>query len=310
MKRYVLVYNPISGNAAFRGQLDGMIEAFQRRDAMLIPYRTRLFDTRMGDFFREARPDGVLSAGGDGTLNEVVNVILRESLPLPVGIIGSGTSNDFATYLGVKRDAEAYFDRIVSGVTRPADVGRANGRYFINVASAGALASVAHEADVRLKHAIGKTAYYLRGLGKLLKLRPFRLSVTADGASYEEDAYLFVIVNSSVAAGMKRVAARAEIDDGKLDMIVVRACGMPDFMALAKRVVSGTVSPEDKHLLYVQAERFTVRAGSPVESDLDGERGPALPLTVETVKRAIRVYAMQDGTAKEGEHGGGESSRL
>lgn len=294
MKKYVLVYNPVSGHATFRGQLDSIIEAFQRRDAMLMPYRTRLGDTRMADFFREAAPDGIMAAGGDGTLNEVVNTLLSAGLDVPVGILGEGTSNDFATYLGVNRDLEAYFDCVADDITRPVDVGRANGRYFVNVASAGMLTSVAHEVNVRLKHAMGKTAYYLRGLGEIPKLHTLHLHITADGVTYEEAAFLFVVVNSSVAGSMQNVATRARIDDGKLDLLVVRSCGVTEFMTLAKNVVSGQVRPDDKNVLYVQAASFDIRADEPAESDLDGERGPSLPLHIETFGRAVRFYTMPD----------------
>ena len=292
MKKYVLVYNPVSGNATFRGQLDLIIEAFRRRDAMLIPYRTQLADTRMADFFRETAVDGIVAAGGDGTLNEVVHTLLSAGIDLPVGILGKGTSNDFATYLGVNRDMEAYFDCIADDITRPVDVGRANGRYFVNVASAGMLTSVAHEVNIRLKHAIGKMAYYLRGLGEIPKLHTLHLHITADGETYETAAYLFVVVNSSVAGSMQNVAARARIDDGKLDLLVVRSCGITEFMTLAKDVVAGRVRPDDKNVLYVQAASFDIRADEPAESDLDGERGPALPLQIETFKRAVRFYTM------------------
>ena len=294
MKRYVLVYNPVSGHATFRQRLDGIIEAFQRRQTMLIPYRTSLGDTKMGDFIREAAPEGILAAGGDGTLHEVVNVLMREKLSLPVGIIGSGTSNDFATYLGVNSDLEAYFDCIVDDISRPVDVGCANGEYFINVASAGALTSVAHEVNVRLKHAMGKMAYYLRGIGEIPKLHKLHLHIKADGEEYETGAYLFVIVNSSVAGSMQNVAAKAEIDDGKLDLLVVKDTGITEFMALAKDVVSGTIKPGEKNILYVQAKSFVVESDTPAESDLDGERGPALPLSVDTVKRALRIYTMAE----------------
>ncbi len=299
MKRFVLVYNPVSGHATFRQRLDGIIEAFQRRGTMLIPYRTSLGDTRMGDFIREAGAEGVLAAGGDGTLHEVVNVLMREKLSLPIGIIGSGTSNDFATYLGVNSDTEAYFDCIVDDISRPVDVGCANGEYFINVASAGALTSVAHEVNVRLKHAMGKMAYYLRGIGEIPKLHRLHLRIRADGSEFETGAYLFVIVNSSVAGSMHNVAAKAEIDDGKLDLLVVKDTGIAEFMALARDVVSGTLKLGDKNLLYLQASSFVVESDEPAESDLDGEKGPALPLTVVTVKRAVRIYTM----AEQGKNG-------
>ncbi|MBP5200189.1 MAG: YegS/Rv2252/BmrU family lipid kinase [Schwartzia sp.] len=292
MKKFVLVYNPVSGHATFRQRLDGMIEAFQRRRTMLIPYRTSLGDTEMGNFIREAAPEGILVAGGDGTLHEAVNVLMRENLSLPIAIIGSGTSNDFATYLGVNHDLEAYFDCIVDDISRPVDVGCANGEYFINVASAGALTSVAHEVNVRLKHAMGKMAYYLRGIGEIPKLHKLHLHIKADGAEIETGAYLFVIVNSSVAGSMQNVAVDAEIDDGKLDLLVAKDASLTEFMALAKDVVSGTIKPDEKNLLHIQAKSFVVEADEPAESDLDGERGPALPLRVDTIKHAVRIYTM------------------
>ena len=238
-----------------------------------------------------------MAAGGDGTLHEVVNVLMREKFSFPVGIIGSGTSNDFATYLGVNNDLEAYFDCIVDDVSRAVDVGCANGEYFINVASAGALTSVAHEVDVRLKHAMGKMAYYLRGLGEIPKLHTLHLHIEADGEKINTGAYLFVIVNSSVAGSMQNVAADAKIDDGKLDLLVAKDSGITEFMALAKDVVSGNIKPDEKNLLHIQAKSFVVVADEPAESDLDGERGPALPLRVDTIQRAIRIYTMTEGEA-------------
>ena len=77
MKKFVLIYNPVSGKAAFKSRLDNILEAFQQRDCMLIIYRTKKDNSGLGDFIREADPDGLLAAGGDGTLHEVVNLLMR-----------------------------------------------------------------------------------------------------------------------------------------------------------------------------------------------------------------------------------------
>ncbi|MBQ7515971.1 MAG: YegS/Rv2252/BmrU family lipid kinase [Schwartzia sp.] len=291
MKRFVLIYNPISGHAALRQKLDYMIDAVLSRGAMVIPYRTRLNDTGMADFLREAAPDGVIAAGGDGTLREVAGVLLREKLDLPLGLIGSGTSNDFVSHLGVNRDMEAYFDRIVAGETAFCDIGLANGRYFVNVASAGVLTSVAHEVNVQFKHALGKAAYYLRGIGEIPRFHTLGLHIEADGKSYDERAYFFVICNSTVAGGIKNAAPLASIDDGRLDFVAVKDCSMAEFLSLAAAVAAGTVRPDDRHILYLQAAHIRVSADEEAESDLDGERGPMLPLDVSVIPRALRLFA-------------------
>lgn len=290
MKKFVLVYNPISGHATFRRKLDPIIEAFQQRSCMLIPYRTQLDDSALPEFLREAAPDGVLAAGGDGTLHEVVNVLLKNDMKLPVGIIGSGTSNDFASYLQVKDDLEGYIAHIAEGRTRPIDIGQVNDGYFVNVASAGMLTSVAHEVDVRLKHAMGKVAYYLRGLGELPRFRPLKLHIEADGQVYDEAAFLFVVVNSDIVGSIKHAAAKAQVDDGMLDLLLVRQCSLPELMAFTAELVAGRMKPDAKHLLYVQAKSFVIQSSEALESDVDGERGPQLPLTINTLPRALDVF--------------------
>ena len=107
MRKFVLFYNPVSGSAAFKGKLDMMVEAFQRRGALLIPYRTKAGGNEgLIDFVREVLPHGIIAAGGDGTVHEAANLIMKGRLNLPLGIIGSGTSNDFATYLQINEDID------------------------------------------------------------------------------------------------------------------------------------------------------------------------------------------------------------
>ena len=291
MKKFVLIYNPVSGKAAFKSRLDNILEAFQQRDCMLIIYRTKKDNSGLGDFIREADPDGLLAAGGDGTLHEVVNLLMREQIELPVAILPSGTSNDFATYLGVDADQEAYFDHIAAGRTRKVDLGLVGSEYFVNVASAGMVTSIAHEVDVRLKNVMGKMAYYLRGLSTLPQFHPLELSIQADGEQvFDGRAFLFVIVNSGVVGSFKNAAVAAKVDDGKLDMLIVKYCSMPEIMALTAEILAGRDISRQKNVVYIQASSFAVSAAEDIESDLDGELGPKLPLTVETVYKAIDMY--------------------
>lgn len=287
----MLFYNPVSGHAAFKNKLDWIVEAFQRRGILVVFYRTR----REGNeafipFVREVNPDGLLVAGGDGTVHELVNLMMKGNLDLPLGIIGSGTSNDFATYLGVNTDLEAYLDTIASGRTRRVDLGLMDGTYFINVASGGAMACIAHEVNARIKNSLGKMAYYLKGIGDLPKFRYFPLKIEADGAHYELETFLFVIINSPVVGSMKNVANGVAVDDGKLDLLSIGKCSIPKLMSITADLIAGKPVSEREDVLHVQAKHFHIESGIPVESDIDGECGPMLPLTIETVPRAVAIY--------------------
>ena len=287
----MLFYNPVSGHAAFKNKLDWIVEAFQRRGILVVFYRTR----REGNeafipFVQEIQPDGLLVAGGDGTVHEIVNLMMKGNLDLPLGIIGSGTSNDFATYLGVNTDLEAYLDTIASGRTRRVDLGRMDGTYFINVASGGAMACIAHEVNARIKNSLGKMAYYLKGIGELPKFRYFPLKIEADGAHYELETFLFVIINSPVVGSMKNVANGVAVDDGKLDLLSIGKCSIPKLMSITADLIAGKPVSEREDVLHVQAKHFRIESGIPVESDIDGECGPMLPLTIETVPRAVAIY--------------------
>ena len=287
----MLFYNPVSGHAAFKNKLDWIVEAFQRRGILVVFYRTR----REGNeafipFVREVNPDGLLVAGGDGTVHEIVNLMMKGNLDLPLGIIGSGTSNDFATYLGVNTDLEAYLDTIAAGRTRRVDLGLMDGTYFINVASGGAIACIAHEVNARIKNSLGKMAYYLKGIGELPKFRYFPLKIEADGVHYELETFLFVIINSPVVGSMKNVANGVAVDDGKLDLLSIGKCSIPKLMSITADLIAGKPVSEREDVLHVQAKHFRIESGIPVESDIDGECGPMLPLTIETVPRAVAIY--------------------
>ena len=290
MKRFGLAYNPVSGHAALKRKLDWIIKEFQKRDCIIIPYRTLRHNHHFAAFVREVQPDGIIAAGGDGTVHEIVNLVVKNDLHLPVGIIGSGTSNDFATYLHINDDYDAYFDAIAAGSTRPVDLGKVDDEYFINVASAGVMTGIAHEVPPRLKNALGKLAYYLRGIGELPKMRAAHFRIEADGTPHEFDAFLFLVVNSATVASFKNVLPCAEIDDGKLDFLAVKKTNVAQVMRLSTDLFAGRPVFDLPSIFHVQASRFTVTADAELSGDLDGEAGPMLPMEITTAPRAVEIY--------------------
>ena len=291
MKKILLVYNPVSGHAAFKNKLDSVIENFQRREIFLSVYRTRAEDnSAFADCVKIFQPEGIIAAGGDGTLHAVINWLKKNSLALPVGVFGSGTSNDFAAHLNL--DDEKIFDAVAENRTRPVDLGLVNGKdFFVNVASAGIFTSIAHEVNSRLKNFLGKSAYYLRGLGELKNFKSVPLEISADGKNFSVDAFLFLVLNSPSVAGFKKISDTAKIDDGKLDLLALKKCSAAALIALAKKILAGESIQADENIFSVQAETFEIKSSAALVSDLDGEVGNVLPLKIETLRHAINFYA-------------------
>lgn len=290
MKKILLAYNPVSGHAAFKNRLDNVIEQFQRRGIFLSIYRTCADDnSSFAECVKLSGAEGVIAAGGDGTLHAVINWLKHNAIDLPVGVIGSGTSNDFAANLQLNE--EKVIDAVAEGRTRPVDLGLVNGaEYFINVTSAGVFTSIAHEVDSRLKNFLGKSAYYLRGFSELKNFRTVPLEIVADGQKFSIDAFLFLALNSSCVAGFKKIADTAQIDDGKLDLLALKKCSVSNLVTLAKKILAGESIQGDDNILSLQAAQIEISSSAELTSDLDGEAGSALPLKIETLRHALNFF--------------------
>ena len=130
----------------------------------------------------------------------------------------------------------------------------------------------------------------MNGLKEIPKLKSMPLTVVADGKKHELDAFLFVILNSGVVGSMKNVAAKAKIDDGKLDFLAMKKTTAAELMKTTADLIAGKPVDDAPNILHIAAEKFTVAAPGNIVSDLDGEKGPILPIEAVAVRRALDVY--------------------
>jgi diacylglycerol kinase (ATP) len=279
MKRARLIYNPSSGREEIRRLLPDILNRLDLAGIETSCHAT----TGEGDATREAADavyrgyDIIIAAGGDGTLNEVVNGMAgKENLP-PLGVFPLGTTNDFARAMGISRRWEDYCSLIINGVTRPIDIGKANDRYFINIAGGGSLTQLTYEVPSRLKTMIGQLAYYMKGIEKMVNLSPTELTIHAEG--YEP-----------IHGGFEKLAPDARIDDGLLDVIAVKRCNLPEFIRLVTMALRGDHF-QDSHVLYFKTKRMEITSPGPVQLNLDGELGGHLPGVFELLPSHLQIFA-------------------
>ncbi|WP_333595043.1 diacylglycerol/lipid kinase family protein [Anaerospora hongkongensis] len=292
MKIFLLIYNPAAGDSYFKYRLDSFVEHMQKQQCLLIPFRTGHKNDTLSllTLTRQYALDGILISGGDGTVHEIINAMLTLGIDLPIGIIPSGTSNDLASFLRLEKDVEACAALFAGGLTRLVDVGAVNDRYFLNVASAGLLTGVAHTADRTMKNTLGKAAYYLKGIEELPRFRAIRMTICADDVIIDSEVMLFLVMNGGTVGSFDRIAPHARIDDGKLDLLIVHRCSLPELARILISLLSGA-HINHKAVQYLQASRISIESDELVESDLDGELGPALPLTITALPQRLRVFS-------------------
>ena len=236
----------------------------------------------------------IIAAGGDGTVNEVVNAMMATRAGNGLGIVPFGTANDFAGSTGVPLgDPHAALLLALSGQPRPIDIGIVNGRHFINLASGGFGADVTAATDPALKRTLGGAAYSLTALVMAMRVTPLDVVITTPDRSFEGPVLMLAVGNGRQAGGGIRMTPLARLDDGLLDLVIVRDHPHARFEHLLADLVA-LERHGGAHFDYVKATTIEIVSHGPMQFNLDGEplRGERFAFGV--APRALHVILPAD----------------
>jgi len=241
------------------------------------------------DLARAAVADGVESLvvlGGDGMVHLGVQAVAGTGTPL--GIIPAGTGNDVARYFDLPRkDPVAAADRVIAGATRQVDLARAGHKYFATVLCAGFDAMVNERAN-RMTWPKGQMRYNLATLSELRVFRPLPYTLELDGKQLKLDAMMVSVGNGPSFGGGLRITEGAVLDDGMLDVVIIKPMTRTSLVRTYPKLFKGT------HVSHPQYEHHLVRtvtiAAPGITTYADGERFGDLPLSVECAPGALIVY--------------------
>jgi lipid kinase YegS len=220
----------------------------------------------------QAGADLVIAAGGDGTVNQVVNGIVRSGAVAPrLAVIPLGTANDFAKGLQIPLTIKEAMEVAVSGAAVPIDIAQVNGRCFINVSTGGFGPDITEEASSKLKKRFGKFAYLFTAVRKLTQLEPYRAAFEADGKVVHNGPFFFFAVgNARHTGGGTPVTPHADYGDAQLDLALFTGYKRRDFLTQLPDLRAGK-HPQDPDVLYLKARELRVRALDEVAVNADGE---------------------------------------
>ena len=264
----------------------------QREAGHSIDVRVTLKKGDARRFASEGRElDLLIAGGGDGTLNEVVNGLMDLSIEArPVlGVVPLGTANDFATGCGIPRDPKKALALCLEGEAVAIDVGKANKYWFLNAATAGFGAEVTATTSPELKRLLGPAAYTVMGAILAMNVHHYHGRLTLPDREITGSGPVAIIGNGRQTGGGVQVAPRARIDDGLLDVLVIRQIPATALLTAARELQR--FSSEGEYISYWQTPWVEVHSEELMPVNLDGEPVQFSSVRYEAVPNAIRLIA-------------------
>lgn len=294
MKRVKFIYNPFSGENSIIDELDNVIRIHQEYGYVVEPFRISN-SSNLNYAFKDIDDTYkyILIAGGDGTIDCVINKMKDKDIDLPVAFLPVGTANDFAKYLGMPSDVSKACKQILEGKIKRFDLGKVNNKYFVNVASTGIFTDISQKTDTSLKNTMGKLAYYLKGMEEFTNLKRIEVKITSPVVTFEGKIYTLLVFNGQTAGNIK-FTELSEADDGLLDVIAIKReifkSALNNVLIMIKK---GQIVDMDG-VLYFRTKELVVECNEEIATDIDGEKGPEFPLHISCEKRALRIIGYKE----------------
>jgi len=296
MKKAKFIINLSSGKRDFIMQVEetlGCLILNQIVNKVDVAYTKHERDARIEtEKINKGEYDFIVAVGGDGTVGDVINGVIRGRSKTPVAIFPVGITNSFAAAIGISEyDKEAFCEMLLNFKTESIDVGKVNDEYFINMLSGGLMADVGYRVDKESKIVLGKMAYLIEGAKEIPKkaFKSFRLAFECEEYNGEDDIILFVAANTGNIAGMKRFVP-AMLDDSLLDIAIFKKMDIGELSMLLIKFLQGEHLTHSK-VKYFQTKKMKVReiGKQDIPIDCDGNRYQKLPIIIEICPKAIEI---------------------
>jgi len=288
MRSMLVIMNPCAGQKQGMKHLCEILTILQ--SGGYIP--TVLMTEKSGDaacFVREYGRDAevIVCIGGDGTLNEVVTGMVDAGYTQPIGYLPAGSTNDFASSLGLSRDLLTAARDVVAGRIAAYDVGSFSGRCFTYVASFGAFTRTSYSTPQDVKNALGHVAYILSGIYDLTRILAYPMRVETDTQVFEGEYVFGAVSNSTSIGGLLRYDPEiVDLNDSLLEVLLIRVPANAAELAQLIYALSSQSFEESECIQFVSTTHVTVETRAEVDWSLDGEYAKG--------KRQIHIANLHD----------------
>lgn len=295
-KRLLFVFNPHSGKAQIKNQLLDIVDVMVKAEYEVTIYPTQAqgdaihkVETEAGDY------DMVVCSGGDGTLDEVVTGMMRRTEKVPLGYIPAGSTNDFATSLGIPKDMVKAAENAVRGRAFPCDIGAFNRDYFVYVAAFGLFTEVSYKTSQEWKNVLGHAAYILEGVRSLHDIPAYLMQVEYNNTRIQDEFIYGMISNSTSVGGFKGMTGKdVLLDDGVFEVTLIKKPRNP--IELNEIIASLINLVDDTDMVYsFKTDEVKFTAKNTIPWTLDGEfGGDQTEVVIKNLSQAVQIMVPQE----------------
>ena len=295
MKRAVLLYNAAAGKGKIEKNIDRIVEIFGNAGYDMQPLPIR-FGTNPFDWCGEI--DLAVIAGGDGTINYVVNAMMRKNISVNIGVIPAGTANDFAGAIGMSNNVLKAARQIAEGEVERIDCGKVEHLghgdneiiYFVNIFSFGIFTTTSQRTPEELKHKIGKMAYVVAAFKELRNIHGIPLTITTDAGAFYYPTLMALVFNGETA-GRVPIARKSNLRDGVFDCIFLRKRS-PVMSALDMLLYM--IGIKTRAVKYLRSSQLTLVTPMSEDTDVDGQSGGRFPMRVSCMHGALKIVCPKE----------------
>lgn len=289
MKKLLFICNAYAGRMGIQSKMYPVLDIFEKNGYITTVRLTQAH----GDPIKiveeiDEHYDLLVCCGGDGTLDETVNGMMRRKDKIPIGYIPAGSTNDFGRTLHISTNIKTAAQRAVTGDAFLCDIGQLNDEYFVYVAAFGVLSAITYETSQSYKNVLGYLAYVLSGVRELSSITSYHMLVETDNETVEGDYIFGMVTNSESVGGFKSITGKnVLLDDGVFEVTLVKTPG--SLIELQETLASIISRKMDKKYIYsTKTSTIKLTADQMINWNIDGENGgSSKSVTITNHQKAI-----------------------
>lgn len=310
MQKLYFIVNLVAGRAAIGDKLGDIIDRFTKAGYEVTVHTTQdSKDAANAAEYACGGYDLLVCAGGDGTLSQCLQGIMRSPHRIPIGYIPTGSTNDFARSLGLPKTPLEAVDSIINGRPMPCDVGGFNDSYFMYIAAFGAFTNISYETPQQFKNMLGHTAYILNGLMQLTNIRSKRLRIEFGDTTVDDDFIFGMVTNSASVAGLLSMSDFL-LDDGQFEVLLIKKpSNVMQMQEIVRSLLNINEEIDKEYIKFFRTNKitFTSVGDEEISWTRDGEYGGGAAVnTIVNYNRAVAFMVSDEDRlrlAKEGQYG-------